>query len=411
MSGKTVAAVVVVVILVLAGAAYLLMSQPAPEGQKKLPEKIRLGVILPLSTASYASAGQEALRGMKMAVEEINSNGGVLGKKIELVIRDTKGDPNTAINGATDLITKEKVPIIIGFYSSTVTYASMNAIKEYKPLVFVLGASSVKVESLVGQEKWFFHMHPWDYHRQGTVIEFFLHHMKETPKKIFVAYEDGVYGTTSYEYFVNLSKKENAPWTVVGEGFKTGSSDFSSIVLKAKQQNPDVFYIVGYPGDYPVFFRNEKENDFNPKLTFIVAPEFPEYPKDIGDYVAGVDVWSPYLNTPEAKAFVKKFEDKFGRPPEYWAPFGYTAIKMVCKAIEDAKSLSKDDLINALENVQIESPLGTVKFKKTGNTLHQVIDRLFVVQWQKGKIAILYPEEYKTGSLIYPVPTWSQRGG
>ncbi len=410
MSGKAVAAVIVI-ILIVAGAAYVLMSQaPGGPGGGQLPDKIRLGVILPLSTASYASAGQEALRGMKMAVEEINAAGGVLGKPVELVIRDTKGDPNTAITGATDLITKEKVPIIIGFYSSTVTYASMNAIKGYKPLVFVLGASSVKVESLVGQERWFFHMHPWDYHRQGTVIDYFLHHMKEAPKKIFVAYEDGVYGTTSYEYFVNLSKKENAPWTVVGESFKTGSSDFSSIILKAKQENPDVFYIVGYPGDYPVFFRNAKENDFNPKLIFIVAPEFPEYPKDIGDYVAGVDVWSPYLNTPEAKDFVKKFETKFGRAPEYWAPFGYTAIKMVCKAIEDAKSLDKDALIKAMEGVEIKSPLGTVKFRSTGKTLHQVVDKLFVVQWQEGNVVILYPEEYKTGDLIYPVPKWSERG-
>ena len=408
MSVKVAAAVVVVLIVVVAG-AYVLMSGQAPGGAGGLPDKIRLGIILPLSTASYASAGQEALRGMKMAVEEINAGGGVLGKPVELVIRDTKGDPNTAITGATDLITKEKVPIIIGFYSSTVTYASMNAIKNYKPLVFVLGASSVKVESLVGQERWFFHMHPWDYHRQGTVIDYFLR-MREVPKKIFVAYEDGVYGTTSYEYFVNLSKKENAPWTVVGESFKTGSSDFSSTILKAKQENPDVFYIVGYPGDYPVFFRNAKENDFNPKLIFIVAPEFPEYPKDIGDYVAGVDVWSPYLNTKEAKDFVKKFEAKFGRAPEYWAPFGYTAIKMVVKAIEDAKSLDKEALISALEKVEMKSPLGTVRFKSTGKTLHQVVDKLFVVQWQGGKVAILYPEEYKTGELIYPVPKWSERG-
>ncbi len=409
MDMKVAAAAIVILIVVVAG-AYVLMSGQAPGAGGGLPDKIRLGVILPLSTASYASAGQEALRGMKMAVEEINANGGVLGKPVELVIRDTKGDPNTAITGATDLITKEKVPIIIGFYSSTVTYASMNAIKNYKPLVFVLGASSVKVEQLVGMERWFFHMHPWDYHRQGTVIDYFLSHMKEVPKKIFVAYEDGVYGTTSYEYFVNLSREKNAPWKVVGEAFKTGSSDFSSVILKAKQENPDVFYIVGYPGDYPVFFRNAKENDFNPKLIFIVAPEFPNYPKDIGDYVAGVDVWSPYLNTPEAKAFVKKFESKFGRAPEYWAPFGYTAIKMVVKAIEDAKSLDKEKLISALEKVEIKSPLGTVKFKQTGRTLHQVVDKLFVVQWQGGKVAILYPEEYKTGELIYPVPRWSERG-
>ncbi len=409
MDMKVAAAAIVILIVVVAG-AYVLMSGQAPGAGGGLPDRIRLGVILPLSTASYASAGQEALRGMKMAVEEVNANGGVLGKPVELVIRDTKGDPNTAITGATDLITKEKVPIIIGFYSSTVTYASMNAIKNYKPLVFVLGASSVKVEQLVGMERWFFHMHPWDYHRQGTVIEYFLNHMKEVPKKIFVAYEDGVYGTTSYEYFVNLSRERNAPWEVVGEAFKTGSSDFSSVILKAKQENPDVFYIVGYPGDYPVFFRNAKENDFNPKLVFIVAPEFPNYPKDIGDYVAGVDVWSPYLNTPEAKSFVQKFESKFGRAPEYWAPFGYTAIKMVVKAIEDAKSLDKEKLISALEKVEIKSPLGTVKFKQTGKTLHQVVDKLFVVQWQGGKVAILYPEEYKTGELIYPVPKWSERG-
>ncbi|MDK2463824.1 MAG: ABC transporter substrate-binding protein [Candidatus Korarchaeota archaeon] len=398
--------VAVVAILVILGGIYYIYS-----GREKGPESVRIGIVLPLSTASFASAGQECYRGMQMAVEEINSNGGVLGKPIELVVKDDKGDPNTAITVATDLITNEQVPIIVGFYSSTVTYATMNAIKQYQPIVFVMGASSVKVESLVGKERWFFHMHPWDYHRQGTVIDYFLHYIEPTPQKIFVAYEDGVYGSTSYSYFVNMSREVGAPWDIKGEPFKSGSSDFSAIILKAKDYDPDVFYIVGYPADYPVFFRNAKENDFNPKLIFIVAPEFPEYPKDIGDYVAGVDVWSPYLDIPQAKDFVAKFQSQYGRLPEYWAPFCYTAIKMVAQGIEKAGSLDREALISGLESVQMDSPLGPVSFKQTGNTLHQVVDKLYVVQWQGGTVVILYPDEFKTGELIYPVPTWAERGG
>jgi len=83
----------------------------------------------------------------------------------------------------------------------------------------------------------------------------------------------------------------------------------------------------------------------------------------------------------------------------------------VAQGIEKAGSLEREALISGLEQVQMDSPLGPVSFKQTGNTLHQVVDKLYVVQWQGGTVVILYPEEFKTGELIYPVPPWSERGG
>ncbi len=142
-----------------------------------------------------------------MPPEEINQAGGVLGKKVELIIEDDTGEPSVGIAAAEKLLTRDKVVALIGGYSSTITYAQMNAIQRLEPFVAWAGASSTKVEHEFGPKKWFFHYHPWDYHRQSTIRDFLVS-LSPRPKAIAIAYEDGIYGTTSRDYAVKYLKEK-----------------------------------------------------------------------------------------------------------------------------------------------------------------------------------------------------------
>ena len=375
-------------------------------------DTIKIGAVLPLSKAAFAQAGEEQRRGLLMALEEVNQAGGVLGKKVELIIEDDTGEPSVGIGAAEKLLTRDKVVALIGGYSSTITFAQMNAIQRLEPFVAWVGASSTKVENEFGPKRWFFHYHPWDYHRQSTIRDFLLS-ISPRPKTVAVAYEDGIYGTTSRDYVVKYLKEKGFE-VVFDERFKSGSSDFTPMLTKIKRTNPEVFYWVAYAGDTTLIMKQAKEIDFNPKLFLSVAINFPQYKDSLGatgDYVAGVDVWIPGMKLQETVKWMEKFNKAYpGRTPEYWAPLAYTNLMTVVDAIKRAGSTDKEKLIAAMEKTDYNSPMGRITFKKSEEGgLHQAIDEQIITQWQAGVSQVVYPANKATGKLIYPAPNWKNR--
>ena len=375
-------------------------------------DTIKIGAVLPLSKAAFAQAGEEQRRGLLMALEEVNQAGGVLGKKVDLIIEDDTGEPSVGIAAAEKLLTRDKVVALIGGYSSTITYAQLNAIQRLEPFVAWVGASSTKVEHEFGPKRWFFHYHPWDYHRQSTIRDFLLS-ISPRPKIIAIAYEDGIYGTTSRDYAVKYLKEKGFE-VVFDERFKSGSSDFTPMLTKIKKVNPEVFYWVAYAGDTTLLMKQAKEIDFNPKLFLSVAINFPQYKPSLGatgDYVGGVDVWIPGMKLPETVKWMEKFNKAYpGRTPEYWVPLAYTNLMTVVDAIKRAGSTDKEKLIAAMEKTDYNSPVGKMTFKKSEEGgLHQAIDEQIITQWQSGVSYVVYPTSKATGKLIYPTPNWKNR--
>ena len=394
-------------------AAFLILFIVAVQaGTAIAQDTIKIGAVLPLSKAAFAQAGEEQRRGLLMALEEVNQAGGVLGKKVELTIEDDTGEPSVGIAAAEKLIARDKVVALIGGYSSTITYAQLNAIQRYEPFVAWVGASSTKVEHEFGPKRWFFHYHPWDYHRQSTVRDFLLS-ISPQPKAVAVAYEDGIYGTTSRDYVVKYLKEKGFN-VVFDERFKSGSSDFTPMLTKIKRTNPEVFYWVAYAGDTTLIMKQAKEIDFNPKLFLSVAVNFPQYKPSLGatgDYVSGVDVWVPGMKLPETVKWMEKFKKAYpDRTPEYWVPLAYTNLMTVVEAIKGAGSTDREKLIAAMEKTDYNSPMGKMTFKKSEEGgLHQAIDEQIVTQWQAGVSHVVYPASKATSKLIYPTPNWKSR--
>jgi len=398
-------------ILVLCGLG-LMVAGLIYGGPVMAQDTIKIGAVLPLSKAAFAQAGEEQRRGLLMALEEINQAGGVLGKKVELIIEDDTGEPSVGIAACEKLLTRDKVVALIGGYSSTITYAQLNAIQRLEPFVAWVGASSTKVEHDFGPKRWFFHYHPWDYHRQSTIRDFLLS-VSPRPKTVAVAYEDGIYGTTSRDYVVKYLTEKGFE-IVFDERFKSGSSDFTPMLTKVKKANPDVFYWVAYAGDTTLIMKQAKEIDLNLKLFLSVAINFPQYKESLGatgDYVAGVDVWIPGMKLSETVKWMEKFKKAYpGRTPEYWAPLAYTNLMTVVNAIKRAGSTDKEKLIESMEKTDYNSPLGRMTFKKSEEGgLHQAIDEQIITQWQAGVSQVVFPPNKATSKLIYPTPNWKNR--
>jgi branched-chain amino acid transport system substrate-binding protein len=401
MFGRAAALVVVFALSLACGAVQVLAE-----------DTIKIGAVIPLSKAAFAQVGEEQRRGFLMALDEVNNAGGLLGKKVELIIEDDTGEPSVGIAGMEKLISRDKVVALIGGYSSTITFAQLNAIQRYEPLVAWIGASSTKVEHEFGPKPWFFHYHPWDYHRQSTVAAF-LSSIQPTPKTIAVAYEDGIYGQTSRDYAVKYLKEKGFE-IVFDERFKSGSADFTPMLTKVKATNPDVFYWVAYAGDTTLLMKQAKEINFNPKLFLSVAINFPQYKdslKATGDYVAGVDVWIPGMAIPETVTWIEKYKKLYpDRTPEYWTPLAYANFMTVAEAIKKAGTTEKGKVIEALQQMDFASPMGRLTFKKSEEGgLHQAMDQLIITQWQNGVSHVVFPESKATAKLMYPTPEWGKR--
>src|SRR2546423_6529342 len=105
---------------------------------------IPIGLVQPL-TGAFAAAGTDVVNGAKIAADEINAKGGVLGKKVELITEDTKSNPTEAASVTEKLITRDKVPVLMGASASTATLAAMPKLMEYKVPMLVETSSSSKI--------------------------------------------------------------------------------------------------------------------------------------------------------------------------------------------------------------------------------------------------------------------------
>src|SRR5919201_6209379 len=120
-------------------------------------EPIKIGVTQPL-TGAFAASGNYVAEGAKIAEEAINAQGGVLGRKIQLVIEDNKSNPTEAVATAEKLISKDKVPVLMGAWSSTLTLAVMPKLMEYEVPMLVETSSSGKITT--SGNPWIFRISP-----------------------------------------------------------------------------------------------------------------------------------------------------------------------------------------------------------------------------------------------------------
>jgi branched-chain amino acid transport system substrate-binding protein len=379
-------------------------------------EPIKLGGTYPLSDIT----GEQGTKAAKLAVEEINENGGVLGRPLEIVIIDSELKPAKGRSAIERLATVEKVDIFVGGMSSGVQLGQIPTMKKYKKVTVWTGAASHKVEEAVGPDAdWYFHLHPWDYTQGQSYVEGW-EAIDEKYDQIeldtwFLAYEDGPFGTGSFEFSKELY---SGLGEMNGESFKSaakGGGDYTAVLEHAKEYNPDVFLWAGYDADALPMLEQAKAMGFAPPV-YLGAP--PGWPENFGDsplsnYVMLYGMWAPSMNevSDVSKHFYDAYVEKYGSAPQtYFAPLGYSAIYIVKEAIERAGTLEKEALIKALENTEYDSPLGqTVTFSPSKIIQHQGIRDQKILQWQDGQREVIWPFRFQTAEPVYPYPSWDER--
>jgi branched-chain amino acid transport system substrate-binding protein len=376
---------------------------------------IRFGGVWPLGDIT----GEQGSKAAQIAVDQLNANGGVLGRPVELVVIDSEFSPEKGAAAIERLATVDQVDFFVGGMSSGVHLGQIPALKKYRKITMWTGAASHLAEEAIGpNQDWYFHLHPWDYNQGASYVEGWNAIVERYPEisidRWFLAYEEGAFGSASYEATQELF----SDMEISGEAFQSaasGGGDYTAVLERAKEYDPDVFIWAGYDADALPIMEQARAIDFAPPL-FVGAP--PGWPADFGESPLAESVtlygmWAPALN--EVSDVSTQFSDAYveehgEQPATYFAPLSYSAIMILAQAVEEAGTLEKAAVIEALQNIEYESPLGeTITFAPSNVISNQGIKQQKILQWQDGTQQVIWPFEFATAEPTYPFPDWDER--
>ena len=220
---------------------------------------IRIGASLSL-TGTYAAIGQSLHRGYQLCVKHTNDKGGVLGRRLELVVEDDQSQPATAARIYEKLITQDRVDAILGPYSSPITEAVADVAEKHRMAMVAPTAAATSIFKK-GRRFVFMVVSPTETWFEGLIDIA----VKRGLKTIAVINEDTIFPKAIARAGLELAKKRGLSVVFV-EAYPKGTTDFSAILTKVRAVNPDVLAAATYFDDAVALTRQLKESNVNPRM-------------------------------------------------------------------------------------------------------------------------------------------------
>jgi len=363
---------------------------------------VKIGFVYILS-GPFATYGQFAKKGALMAIDEINKAGGILGRPVKAYFEDSTAKPQVALRAIRKLVLQNKVDILIGIDSSGVAKSIVGAVEQLKtPLIITHAATPDVTGKQCNRYTFRISVNLAQNVKAAAILASQMNAKKWTT--IGPAY---AFGFQSWEYFQKYLKelKPDAEFLpkekVAFPPFKT--TDFSPYITKVMNTHPDGVLISLWGGNLVNFIRQAKDmgffnGDFKVLITLGAAVEvlsalgnkMPE-----GLWV-GTRYWFLANNSELNKKFVENYYKRYGNYPSYNAHGAYSAVYVFKKAAEIAKTLEKEKIVNALEGLEIELPVGKIKIREQD---HQAITD---ATWGKTKLTKKYPFAILDPIKIFP---------
>ncbi|GAB4369734.1 MAG: ABC transporter substrate-binding protein [Deltaproteobacteria bacterium] len=389
---RTVARLVRVVPLVL------LALSPFPAGSSvagsRPPETVRIGILAPLS-GPFASGGSAFLQAVRLAADRANAEGGLLGRKIELVTADTQGRVEIARSETLRLLSREKVFALVGAYLSEETVGVIEAAAPFRAVVVVPVAATAEITDRVARE--------YDRYRNVFRVGYSIPQWAKMMADFLAEREVRRYA------FVGASIRWNrelagalsealAPRAIrpVYEAFYSpGNPAFEPVILAAIEHRPEIL-VLGDPGGNAVTFVKKLREGRAPFPVLSVGGA-------LGDArVARTLPLSPPLyvqaaawtgSTPEATRYVERFARRYGYAPVgYSDTLPYDAASILFAAIREAGALDTDRVVKALESGTFPGAAGRYRFDRTHQAAWGTPDLSgVVIRWEPEGSRILFP--------------------
>ena len=383
-------------------------------------DTIKIGTLYPL-TGDVASIGQNIMKGVEFAVNEINEKGGINGKQIEIVQGDTMGDTKTGMTEAERLVTQENVCAVLGAYQSGVTEVVAQVTEQYQvPLLTAISTADTLTET--GYE-YFFRLAPTNSMFLRDMIQFLVDETAENEdvdvKSIAVCADNTLLGQETAQWAKYWAEEQGIEY--LGEVlYSKGAADLSSEVIQLKDINPDALVVDNYISDGILLTKTMAEQGYKPSIMIGKATAYidPSYIPAVGNLCNGIVTAAEFNPGTKGKEITDAFEKEYGVAMNGHSAESYTAMWVLKTAIENAGSTEREDIKNALADIKIEGtfpggneiilPYDTIEFsdvemngKEHTNT--NAGSTLTILQIQDGAYKTVWPLDIAEAEIQYPV--------
>ncbi|NLW48108.1 MAG: ABC transporter substrate-binding protein [Firmicutes bacterium] len=345
---------------------------------------IKIGTIQSIS-GSVSTYGIQTRDAIKMAVEEINAQGGVLGKQIELIVEDDEASPDKTTNAFKKLVAKDKVVAVIGALISKCTLAITQE-AQAKKVVLITPTSTNDTVTDAGD---YIFMSCYNDSFQGQVgAKFAWETMKAKNAAI-------LYDITN-DYSKGLTENFKAKFEALGgtvvaaESYSAGEKDFNAQLTKIKATRPDILFIPDYYNTVSLIAKQVRNQGIN--ITMLGADGWDEITNNAGDEVLGsfyCNHYSPFSDDQDVQTFVQKYTQKYNMTPNALAALGYDSTYILLKAIERAGSTDPEMIKAALMETDDKFVTGNIRFNEQRRPIKSAV-MLKIVKGADGNLDTVY---------------------
>jgi branched-chain amino acid transport system substrate-binding protein len=391
-------------------------------GSANIEGPITIGALAP--NPQNDPIGASIINAAKLAVQQLNNNGGIGGANVKLVTGNTEGSPSTGQQRYRDLVLNQNADVTTGVFTSEVLLNLMDDIAQQQKLHLTSGAATTEVSRMIAKnyDKYKYHF------RAGPLNDYDLgRNLIDFGKANFQSMGwDSVYGMVEdYAWTEPISKLfrnrlGNTGAKVVGnQRYASGTTNFAPLFDDVQSSGASgMFTAMAHTGTDAVVQWASQKRPFG--FAGIHVPmQLPSYYQSVnGACLYGVTQTSATPTskiTKKTQPFVKAYNKKFNGYPVYTGYITYDAIKLYAKMVEQTGTTNPDELIPALEQASFTATTGTLKFYgKNKRFPHDPVyskDAIYPVflQWQEGQNGggvqeVIWPDRYKTAD--YQQPAW-----
>jgi branched-chain amino acid transport system substrate-binding protein len=355
-------------------------------------DTIKIGVSQPL-TGAFAASGNYVAQGARIAEEEINKAGGVLGKKIQLIIEDNKSNPTEAVATAEKLIVRDKVPVMMGAWSSTLTLAVMPKLEEYKVPMLVETSSSGKITT--SGNPYIFRISPTSQMEAKAFTPLFK---KMNIKKADFLATNNDFGLGASKEFSEAAKADGVQIGVM-ETMDPKATDFSAQLAKIKASGGDTLFVTTAVEQITLILKQAKDQQLNTRIITTGGSNSPDQLiAQAGEAANGsyhlvfFTPWFPEaVKHPEiAKKFVALWNAKGHNVGGLTEGFrAWDGLHVIVAAIKAAGKAEPEAITRAMWDVKVAGINGDIAFIKqgpAGKESAQNVPSVYLVKIEGGKV-------------------------
>ena len=340
---------------------------------------VKVGGLLEM-TGGSASFGISSKNGIDLAFKDINAKGGVLGgKKLELVVADTKSEASEATNGMQKLISQDGVAAVIGPNQSSAVIAASAINNGAKVLgITPMGTNpDITVNPADGKTRAYNYRACFIDPFQGTVMASFAYNDLGVRKAAVLVDNTSDYSKGLAKFFTeNFASKGGS--VVIEEAFLQKDTDFKSTLTKIKVANPDFIYILGYYQEVGLIIKQARELGINVPIAGGDGWDSAKLPEIAGKAALNNTYFSSLYSSDEAsemnKKFVEEYQKEYNTKPDVFAALAYDSALLVAKAIEDAKSAEPAKIAEAMSKISgFKGVSGDVVFDEQHNPIKSAV--------------------------------------